>query len=145
MNQLVVILFIILICMIIGFSALINLLKKIIKKNNEIIKNNSNIEIKYDLEKSLDIKKCIDELIEYEITNKLKSYIPLHTKYDIIKIDADSKEIATNIYNSFKKEFITEEDLVFNTEFYYNYIVKRTITKFLLIVNEYNESIGGSI
>ena len=125
MNQLIVILFIILMCIIMGFSALITLLRRYLKKIVEVssINKTENETIILDLEKSLDIKKCIDDLIDYEISNELKSYISLNTKYDIIKLDVDAKKIANNIYKSFKEEFFKEPYLVFNTEFYYNYIV----------------------
>lgn len=145
MNQLIVILFIIIGLIILisgGLSSYITLSinKKIKNISNEIhkIKTEKSNNHVFDLNLSMDLKKCIDELIEDEIINVLKTYIVTNEKYDMLKIDIDAKNIANNVYKAFKKDYLTYDNLIFETEFYQSYMIKRTITRLLLLVKDYN-------
>lgn len=145
MNQLIVILFIIIGLIILisgGLSSYITLSinKKIKNISNEIhkIKTEKSNNHVFDLNLSMDLKKCIDELIEDEIINVLKTYIVTNEKYDMLKIDIDAKNIANNVYKAFKKDYLTYGNLIFETEFYQSYMIKRTITRLLLLVKDYN-------
>ena len=122
--------------------------KKTDKRLNDIeekVSENKNVtkNIEYDLETSMKLKKYIDDLIEDEIIYVLKNYIVTYKKYDMLKLDNDAKKISESVYNSFKKDYLINNNLVFVSDFYQSYIIKRSISRFLIVVKDYNNEMVG--
>ena len=96
-------------------------------------------EITYNLKESIDLLDYIDKMIDDEIIYILKSYIVTSQKYDLLKFDIDAETISNGVFKAFKKEFLENNDYVFETEMYQNYIVKKSIAKLLLYTRDYNK------
>ena len=95
------------------------------------------------VEATIGLLNFINVLIDNEINNMMTSLSKINSKYELIKLDEDAKNIATNIFQAIAKDntFI-ENNLIVTNDYVMKYITDESIIKLLDKATKYNSKIS---
>lgn len=95
------------------------------------------------VEATIGLLNFINVLIDNEINNMMTSLSKINSKYELIKLDEDAKQIATNIFQAIAKDntFI-ENNLIVTNDYVMKYITDESIIKLLDKATKYNSKIS---
>ena len=82
-----------------------------------------------------------NRLMDVEIMKVMRDYIALNNRYEMSRIDDDSKKIATNVFEGLKKEALNDKSLLVDDIYIMKYISSETILQLLNVVLDYNKSL----
>lgn len=95
------------------------------------------------LEATVGFLNFINVLIDNEINNMMTSLSKIDSKYELIKLDEDAKQIATNIFQSLAKEnTFVDNNLIITNDYIMKYITDESIIKLLDKATKYNSRIS---
>ena len=95
------------------------------------------------LEATVGFLNFINVLIDNEINNMMTSLSKIDSKYELIKLDEDAKQIATNIFQSLAKEnTFVDSNLIITNDYIMKYITDESIIKLLDKATKYNSRIS---
>lgn len=92
------------------------------------------------LNSSLDLLELCGTMIDNEISKTITNCLILNSRYDLTRIDSESKYIADKVFNDIKKETFIEDDLLLSPECFLQYITDETICRLLLTAKNYNDN-----
>lgn len=138
-----------------GFITVITLFRQIrirlrAKTEIEIRKMNQppdrTVSIDIQLEVTKDLLSFINHIIEVESTNKLKTYIPLNTKYEYTYLKEDIEDISSLVYGGLNKDIVFDNPNIFLTnEYIMKYISQQTTIIFMGLVIQYNDNLRKNV
>ena len=83
----------------------------------------------------------INFLIQAESRYVIQMYAALHTKYEPMNFDKDLKIVMKNVFKGLKKEFLLDENILFDKEWVMEYITKESTYYLLTFIQQYNDAL----
>lgn len=94
------------------------------------------------MEKSIvlteNLNSFIMKSIEIEITKHMNSLLALDMDYDVLNLDKDVSNISTRVFNSIKKEFLNNKNIIFTSNFLMQNIIDMTRSFLLTAIKAYS-------
>ena len=94
--------------------SLLSSLKNFIKSKIEI---NDIRKMEKSIELTENLNSFIMKSVEIEITKHMNSLLALDMDYDVLNLDKDVSNISTRVFNSIKKEFLNNKNIIFTSNF----------------------------
>ena len=120
------------------------------KKRDSVIKSdffiehhNERLTLEARLNISNELLKMIDDMIMTEFGGVLHRFAVMSEIYPVLSFDDDVKNVATNVFNSFKPNTFSSPELCITEDFLLKYITERSKTLALSSVFEYNTALQG--
>lgn len=84
----------------------------------------------------------ITTLAEFEISALLNPLFLISSKYDVIHFDEDVAKISTTVFNAYKEEFFTDQNLVYKADYMMAFITKIVSSILLEKMKTLNDAIN---